>query len=80
MKAKLTFDLTDVDDITEFKRVNKSNEMAAAIFQFKYNTASEIKKSLYNDLLSKEDLVDHIFDYFNDILEDHNINIDELIS
>lgn len=80
MKAILKFDLTDPEDMVEFRRVNKSNELAAAIFHFKYNTVSRIKNTLYNELLSNDDLVDHIFEIFNNVLEEHDINIDELIS
>lgn len=79
MKAKLTFDLTDVDDITDFRRVNKSNEMAAAIFEFKYNSKSQIQDS-HLLKLDQETLIDFIFNRFDEILENHNINIDELIS
>lgn len=78
MKAKLTFDLTEPEDIIEFRRVNKSNEMAAAIFEFKYNSKSQIQNS--NLLkLDQETLIDFIFNRFDEILENHNIDIDELV-
>jgi hypothetical protein len=80
MKAKLIFDLSEPDELTDFKRMNKSSEMAAAIFEFKYNSASRIRNSINSELLGKDDLIEHIFDIFNDILENHDINIDELIS
>jgi hypothetical protein len=80
MKAKLIFDLSEPDELTDFKRMNKSSEMAAAIFEFKYNAASRIRNSINSELLCKDDLIEHIFDIFNDILENHDINIEELIS
>lgn len=78
MKAKLIFDLNNPDDAREFKRMNKSKEMANAIFEFNYNTKKDLLNSAH-DFKYKEDLIQNVFHVFDRILEEHNINIDELV-
>lgn len=81
-KARLEFDLTDLDDKMEFDRVNKSLGMAMAIWEFGYNT----KKKLEWELDAMEgaadthyELLDKVYKQFWDILNENDVNIDKLI-
>jgi hypothetical protein len=80
-KAKLTFDLSDPDDIVEFRRVNKSLEMAMAIWDITYNLRKQIERELESKDApeSHYDLLHEIFQKIHANFEDHQIHIDDLI-
>lgn len=86
-KAVLKFDLSDPDDLQDFKRAIKANDMAFAFFDIFRN----MKKSLEWDIEAKVseskdkgevfdafDALDLIYDAMYQKLEDNNINIEEL--
>lgn len=86
-KAVLKFDLSDPDDLQDFKRAIKANDMAFAFFDIFRN----MKKSLEWDIEAKVseskdkgevfdafDTLDLIYDAMYQKLEDNNINIEEL--
>lgn len=84
MKAILEFDLNDHDDIISHKRATKALDMGMAIWELVYNT----KKSILNCVeaaleedknLTPYDAVDIVYDKIWEILNEHNVNIDELI-
>lgn len=87
-KAILKFDLSDPDDLQDFKRAIKANDMAFALFDIFRN----MKKSMEWDIEAKMseakdkdevfdafDTLDLIYDTMYQKLEDNNININELI-
>ena len=71
MKAKLIFNLEDVDDQVAFQRCSKSLDMALALWDFS-NKLRSIEK--YGG--GEED----IHQEFYDILEKYNLNIENLIN
>lgn len=80
MKAQLNFDLDDIDDRLNHQQCIKANDMALVIWELVYNT----KKSIEWELESKKndnryDVLDLIYEKIHSLLEEHNINIDELI-
>ena len=79
MKANLTFDLTNEDDIVSFKRASKSNEMALAIYEFQYHTMFKIQNDTDIESFDREELIGYIFEIFEGIIEENNINIDDLV-
>lgn len=83
-KAKLEFDLTDLDDRMEFERSNKSTDMALVLWEMVYNS----KKKLYykfEDMLEKGekptvyDGVDSFLELLIDELNERGVMIDKLI-
>lgn len=87
-KAILKFDLSDPDDLQDFKRVTKANDMAFTLFEIFRN----MKKSLEWDIDAKIseaknkgeefnslDVLDLIYDAMYEKLEENNINIDDLV-
>jgi hypothetical protein len=87
-KAILKFDLNDPDDKSEFKRVNKANDMAFALFEITRNTRKgleyEIESKLEHAKSSGEEF-DHydvlymVFERISEELGSHNIDIDDLL-
>ena len=74
MKAVLKYDLNEIDDRIEHLRCIKATDMALVLWEFSYNTRKEL------DFDKEADYVlDAVYKKFYELLEDHNINIDELI-
>lgn len=68
MKAKLEFDLNNPEEKKEHFRCVKSLNMACALFEIQMNLN---KRSGEN--------VDSIFEEISKIMDEHNLNIEELI-
>lgn len=80
MKAKVIFNLDDIDDQYKFKKFVKSDDMTFVLFELIYNTKKSIEYEIDNNSdLSNYEVLDLVYERFNKILEEHNINIDELI-
>jgi chaperonin GroEL (HSP60 family) len=75
MKVKLEFNIPE--DNQEYLIIVKANDMANFIFDLVYNS----KKSLYANLddIDIEQGIDITFQKIYELLEKHNIDIDELI-
>jgi hypothetical protein len=78
-KGILEFDLNEPDDILAHKRAVKATDMAIALFQFGHNTKKghEWKMDKYE---TKEDLLDAVYEQFWEILDEHNIRLDDIIN
>jgi hypothetical protein len=80
-KAILEFDLSDEDDLMEFKRASSSLGMSLALWEMLYNT----KKKFEWELESKEksdshyELLDSVYKRFWEILDENNVRLDEII-
>jgi len=81
MKAKLTFDLSDPDQKREHLRCIKSLDMALALWEISVNA----KKKCYREIEGREmkgesvDYVDLVFSRIYEIMEEHSIDVDDLI-
>jgi hypothetical protein len=83
MKAKLTYDLNDFDDRMAHLRAVKSLDMASALFDITRNLKKKIERRFEDIDNTNNDVFDGIesvFDEIYNILESHNINIDEIIN
>ena len=80
MKAKLTFDLTDLDDRMEHERCVKSTDMALALWDIVNNTKKRLENSFENKEIDKYEALDLVFEKIYEIYEDHGIQVDDLIS
>ena len=79
-KAKLEYDLNDLDDRMAHFRAVKSLDMSIVLFEFLYNSRKELRYRLEEKDMSAYDAIDMVFDKFRDLLDENNINVDELIS
>ena len=83
-KAKLEFDLNDFDDRMAHLRAVKSLDMASFIFQLTSNTKRELERELesyefQNIQLKDYEVLNKVFEKIHERVDEHGINIDELI-
>jgi hypothetical protein len=78
MKAILEFNMDEIDDVTSHKRAIKSLDMILALSDFDNHLRSELK---YNENLSEVeyDLLDKTREKLYQIMNEHNVSIDELL-
>jgi hypothetical protein len=79
-KAILKYDLTDNDDRLDHMRAVKSFDLALSLWQIIYNTRKGIEHELEFKDMTNYELLDKVYGEILDILDRHNINIDELIN
>ena len=83
MKATLSYNLNDPDDRMSHLRAVKSMDMASALFDITRNLRKKIQNR-YEDIDNTNndvfDGIDAVFDEICNILESHNLDIDELIN
>jgi hypothetical protein len=79
MKAILEFNLPE--DNTEYLATVKAMDMANFIFELVYNTRKGLINQLNDSITSKyqQDGIEIVFDKICELLQHHNIAIDELI-
>jgi hypothetical protein len=83
-KAKLEYDLNDTDDAMAHMRAIKSLDMALALWEIRYNTKKSIGyalegKDLKGESVSNYDVLDMVYERIYEILDEHNIKLDDLI-
>ena len=79
-KAKLIYDLNEPDDIMAHKRAVKSFDMALAIWNITHNTKKSLEYSMDGKEIDKYEALDLVYEKIYEILDEHNIKIDELIN
>ena len=79
MKATLEFNLPE--DNTEYLATVKALDMANFIFELVYNTKKGLINQLNDSITSQfeQDGIEIVFDKIDELLQHHNIAIDELI-
>ena len=85
MKARLTFNLDDPDDSMAHMRCIKSMKLVLVLWELLHNS----KKGIYNqfDMMPEHerkkmdyiDGIERVYMRLRDLLDEHDINIDELI-
>lgn len=85
MKAELKFNLDEIDDKMAHLRATKSLDLALVLWELTHNSKKELErkleatdeKSLSN--VSSLDTLDLVFERIHELLEEHNIKIEELV-
>jgi hypothetical protein len=78
-KAKIEYDLSDVDDMYAHKRAIKSLDMAIALWEITHNTKKGLEWSMEGKEIDKYDALELVFDKIHEIMSEHNIDLDDLI-
>ena len=78
-KAILKYDLNDTDDAMAHMRAVKSLDMALALWDITHNTKKRIEWSLEGKEIDKYEVLDIVYEKIYEILEEHNIKMDDLI-
>ena len=78
-EAILKYDLNDSDDAMAHMRAVKSLDMALALWDITHNTKKSIEWSLEGKEIDKYEVLDLVYERIYEILEEHNIKMDDLI-
>ena len=78
-EAILKYDLNDSDDAMAHMRAVKSLDMALALWDITHNTKKGIEWSLEGKEIDKYEVLDIVYEKIYEILEEHNIKMDDLI-
>jgi hypothetical protein len=86
-KAILEFDLNDPDDRREFELVNKSKDIALALWEIVHNTKKSVEwkietamnKPDAGDRIDAYDGIEGVYEAIYEILNDRGIKIDDYI-
>ena len=79
-KAKLKYDLDDFDDRMAHLRAVKSLDMAMALWDITHNTKKGLEWSMEGKEIDKYEALEMVFDKIYEILEEHNIKMNDLIN
>ena len=78
-EAILKYDLNDSDDAMAHMRAVKSLDMALALWDITHNTKKGLEWSLEGKEIDKYEVLDIVYEKIYEILEEHNIKMDDLI-
>jgi hypothetical protein len=76
----LKYDLDDFDDRMAHLRAVKSLDMAMALWDITHNTKKGLEWSMEGKEIDKYEALEMVFDKIYEILEEHNIKMDDLVN
>ena len=79
-KATLEYNLSDIDDAYAHKRAVKSLDLALALWEITHNTKKGLEWSMEGKEIDKYDALELVYEKIYEILEEHNIKLDDLIN
>ena len=79
-KATLEYDLNDSDDAMAHLRAIKSLDMALVLWEMAYNAKKRVHNQIEFEKLDAYDAVEKVFEKLHEELNDHGINLDELVN
>ena len=79
-KGILEFDLNEPDDILAHKRAVKATDMALALWDITHNTKKGLEWSMEGKEIDKYEALELVYEKIYQILEEHNIKLDDLIN
>jgi len=79
-KAILEYDLNELDDRMAHLRAVKSLDMALVLWELFYNTKKGILNKIEFNNLDAYDAVEEVFQKLRDEMDEHGINLDELVN
>lgn len=85
MKAILEFNLDNKDEVMAHLRAVKSLDTACVLFELTHNLKDKLENHIDNieeiqdKQLSSMEILDMIFEEINQLMQIHNVNLNELI-
>lgn len=79
-KAIIEFDLNDPDDKMAHLRAIKSLDLSLAVWELIHNTKKQLEWKIENGNVDKYEVLEMVFEKIHEVIDDHNIIIDELIN
>ena len=77
--ATLTFDLSDGDDRFEFNRITKARDMAMMLWELDINGYRKFTKYNERQEAAYQEGIEEVFEYIRNLLQEHQINVEDLI-
>jgi hypothetical protein len=78
-KAKIEYDLSDVDDMYAHKRAIKSLDMVFALWEITHNTKKGLEWSMESKEMDKYEALEMVYEKIFEVLSDHNIDLEDLM-
>jgi hypothetical protein len=78
-KAKIEYDLSDIDDLYAHKRAIKSLDMALVLWDITHNTKKSLEWSMEGKEMDKYDALEMVFEKIYEIMSEHNVSLDDLM-
>ena len=78
-EAILKYNLNDADDSMAHMRAVKSLDMALALWDITHNTKKSLEWSMEGKEIDKYEALDMVYEKIYEILDEHNIKLDDLI-
>jgi hypothetical protein len=79
-KAILEYDLNDPDDVMAHLRAVKALDIALVLWEIAHNTKKSLLNQVEFDKLDGYDVVEKFYEKFWEEMNDHGINLDELVN
>lgn len=77
--ATLTFDLSDGEDRYEFNRITKARDMALMLWELQMNGYRKFTKYNERQESAYQQGIEEVFEYIRNLLQEHQINVEDLI-
>jgi len=78
-KAKIEYDLSDIDDMYAHKRAIKSLDMALVLWELTHNTKKGLEWSMEGKEMDKYDALEMVFEKIYEIMSEHNVSLEDLM-
>jgi hypothetical protein len=79
MKATFVFDMNDLEDMMDHKRMSNALGMALVLWEIKVNVKKKMEYILDTDNLSGQETLDRVFEMIGELMEDQGLNMENLI-
>ena len=78
-EAILKYDLNDTDDAMAHMRAIKSLDMALALWELLNNSKRTLERAMHEKEMDKYEALDMVYERIYELMDEHNIKLDELI-
>jgi hypothetical protein len=78
-EAILKYDLNDTDDAMSHMRAIKSLDMALALWELLNNSKRTLDRAMHEKEMDKYEALDMVYERIYELMDEHNIKLDDLI-
>ena len=78
-QAILKYDLNDTDDAMAHMRAIKSLDMALALWELLNNSKRTLERAMHEKEMNKYEALDMVYERIYELMDEHNIKLDDLI-
>lgn len=78
-EAILKYDLNDTDDAMAHMRAIKSLDMALALWELLNNSKRTLERAMHEREMDKYEALDMVYERIYELMDEHNIKLDDLI-